>query len=129
MVLLDTCTLLWLSDPTVQLPVKVQEALRRTPPSERYVSAISAFEIGYKHALGKLSLPMAPRRWFEETCTRRGLRSLPLTDSIALRAAQLPRHHRDPADRFLISTATEFQLTILTPDPMFAPYGVKLLWD
>lgn len=128
MVLLDTCTLLWLSDPTFQLPPKVQEALRRSPPSERYVSAISAFEIGYKHALGKLALPMGPRKWFEESCTRRGIRSLPLTDTIAMRASQLPRHHRDPADRFIISTAAEFQLTILTPDPLFAPYGVALLW-
>lgn len=128
MVLLDTCTLLWLSDPNVQLPPRVQEALRRTPPSERYVSAISAFEIGYKHALGKLALPMSPRNWFEESCTRRGIRSLPITDTIAMRASQLPRHHRDPADRFILSTATEFQLTILTPDPLFAPYGVALLW-
>lgn len=129
MILLDTCTLLWLSDPTVRLPAKVQEAIRRCPPSERYVSAISAFEIAYKHALGKLGLPMAPRRWFEETCSRRGIRSLPLTDTIAIRAAQLPRHHRDPADRFILSTATEFQLTVLTPDQLFVPYGVPLLWD
>lgn len=129
MILLDTCTLLWLSDPDVRLPAKVEEAIRKSPPSERYVSAISAFEIGWKHALGKLSLPLPPRAWFEETCAKRGIRSVPISESIAVRASQLPRHHRDPADRFIISTAIELQIRILTPDPLFSPYEVELLWD
>lgn len=128
MILLDTCTLLWISDPDVRLPARVEEVIRKSPPSERYVSAISAFEIGWKHALGKLHLPLPPRTWFEETCARRGLCSLPITDSIAMRASQLPRHHRDPADRFIISTAKEFHLRVLTPDPLFSPYEVEVLW-
>lgn len=128
MILLDTCTLLWLADPEVTLPGAVVEAIRRCPPAERYVSSISAFEIGYKHALGKLDLPLRPGAWFQETCARRGITSLAINDSIAVRASQLPLHHRDPADRFIISTAVEFQLRILTPDPAFAPYPVDVFW-
>ena len=129
MILLDTCTFLWLSDSTVNLPKAVTATLRKCPPSERYVSAISAFEIGYKHALGKLSLPKHPRTWFEENCALRGVRTLPISESIAMRASQLPPHHRDPADRFIISTALEFSLTILTPDHNFPSYAVSVLWD
>ena len=129
MILLDTCTLLWLSDPDTDLPDAVLRALRSSPPSERFVSAISAFEIGYKHALGKLKLPLKPALWFRENCAQRGLTCLPLTESIALRAAQLPRHHRDPGDRFIVSTAMEYDLLVLTPDQHFAPYPVKVLWS
>lgn len=129
MILLDTCTFLWLSDPTVVLPEAVKVALRNSPPSERYVSAISAFEIGYKHALGKLSLPKHPRTWFAENCAMRGVRPVAISDSIAMRASQLPRHHRDPADRFIISTALEYGLTILTPDSQFANYSAPIIWN
>lgn len=128
MILLDTCTFLWLADPHVTLPVGVQETLRKCPPSDRYVSAITAFEIGWKNAVGKLELPMPARTWFGENCSRRGIRTLPITDSVAMRASQLPRHHRDPADRFIISTAMEFHLRILTPDPLFSSYEVDVVW-
>ncbi len=128
-ILLDTCTFLWLADPTVTLPGTVTTALRKCPSSERYVSAISAFEIGYKDASGKLSLPKHPKTWFAENCALRGIQSLPINDSIALRASQLPRHHPDPADRLIISTALEYGLTILTPDKHFAAYSAPLLWE
>ncbi len=128
MILLDTCTLLWLCDPDVTLPDEVTRVIRKTSPSERYVSAISAFEIGFKHALGRLQLSMHPKSWFEQNLAARGLRSLPITDSIAMRASQLPRHHRDPADRFIISTAMEYNLRILTPDEHFSKYAVQMLW-
>lgn len=127
LVLLDTCTLLWLSDPNVQLPQAAQTALRSS--SERYISAISAFEIGYKYHQGKLPLPVAPALWFQQSCTARGIRVLPITEAIAMRASQLPLHHRDPGDRFIVATALEFDARILTPDPHFPPYGVKLLWE
>jgi PIN domain nuclease of toxin-antitoxin system len=128
MVLLDTCTLLWLGQASSPVPDKVVKALRSSPPTSRFVSAITAFEIGYKCSLGKLVLSKTPSVWFPEVCAKRGLTVLPITDSIALRASALPRHHRDPADRFIISTAQELSLTILTPDPLFEKYDVDTLW-
>jgi PIN domain nuclease of toxin-antitoxin system len=129
MVLLDTCTLLWLSQASSPLPTPVVKAIRGTPPTGRFVSAITAFEIGYKFALGKLVLSKPPSVWFPEVCAKRGLTVFPITDSVALRASALPRHHRDPADRFIISTAQELSLTILTPDPFFDLYDVDTLWS
>ena len=129
MVLLDTSTLLWLCQASSPLPAPVVKAIRSTPPTGRFVSAITAFEIGYKFALGKLVLSKPPLVWFPEVCAKRGLSVLPITDSIALRASALPRHHRDPADRFIISTAQELSLTILTPDPFLNLYDVHTLWS
>jgi PIN domain nuclease of toxin-antitoxin system len=60
---------------------------------------------------------------------RSSTRGLLTSASIAMRASQLPRHHCDPGDRFIISTALEYNLTVLTPDHRFESYSVPLLWD
>jgi PIN domain nuclease of toxin-antitoxin system len=43
-------------------------------------------------------------------------------------ASLLPLHHRDPFDRMLIAQGLAEDLTIVTVDGRFEPYGVKLLW-
>jgi len=49
--------------------------------------------------------------------------------AIVLRSASLPALHRDPADRFLIATAQEHHLTLLTPDPAIRHYPrLKTRW-
>lgn len=122
MILLDTCTLLWLAGDPPHLPQTVVTAIRSVPPGQRFVSAISAFEIGVKHARGRLTLPMVPRLWFDETCAQRGLTPLAITKDIALRATELAPHHQDPADRLIIATALQHGLTVLTPDIAFQAY-------
>jgi PIN domain nuclease of toxin-antitoxin system len=42
--------------------------------------------------------------------------------------ADLPLHHRDPFDRLLIAQARREKMTLLTCDPAFGEYGVKILW-
>jgi len=128
MILVDTCTLLWLGNDPAMLPERVKERLRRTPPGQRYIATISAFEIGIKYAQKKLVLPLRPVRWFERQCNARGILSIPLTVRIATRSAALPSHHRDPADRIIIATAMEHKLTILTPDHAFSHYDVTVVW-
>ena len=128
MILLDTCTLLWLDSDPAKLSESVKESLRRTPVGQRYVATISALEIGIKHAQKKLALPLQSTLWFERQCSVRGVIALPLTVRIATRAAALPPHHRDPADRVIIATAREHGLTVLTPDHAFSNYDVPFIW-
>jgi PIN domain nuclease of toxin-antitoxin system len=40
----------------------------------------------------------------------------------------LPMHHRDPFDRLLIAQAIAEQLSIVSIDDQFDPYGIKRLW-
>lgn len=47
----------------------------------------------------------------------------------ALLAGDLPLHHRDPFDRMLIAQAQIEDLIIASPDPAFAPYGVRTIWS
>ena len=130
MILLDTCTLLWLSDPDARLPRSVENIIRSTPPGQRFVSAISAFEIAVKHARGQLALPMAPQAWLDSTYAQRGLACLPVTDRIACTAAALPALHKDPADRIIVASAILNDLIVLTPDVHIRAYpGVKTRWS
>lgn len=129
MILLDTCTLLWVSDFEASLPKAAKDLIRRTPPKQRFVSAISAFEIAVKHRKGHLELPMKPQAWLDATYAQRGLVSLPITDRIACKAASLPLLHKDPADRIIVATAMLNDLVIVTPDKSIRAYkGTKTRW-
>jgi len=49
-----------------------------------------------------------------------------VTATLLESATQLPRHHADPFDRVLVAHALHDGLSVLTRDPAFADYGVRL---
>ena len=115
MLLLDTCTLLWLTSEQS----KISTASRQTlvgAAGQLYVSAINEFEIAQKTAKGKLLLPRPPLSWMELALRLHGLKALALNMDSAISAGALPALHGDPFDRLLISTPQAPQLTLLTPD-------------
>ena len=128
MILLDTCTLLWLvadpsklSDPAREVLSKEDEPL--------FVSAITAFEIGLKHRKGRLSLPMEPDVWYERALAFHGLGEIQVSGKIAARSTMLPELHSDPCDRIIVATAQLQDLAILTPDDHIKAYpGTKVVW-
>jgi PIN domain nuclease of toxin-antitoxin system len=88
------------------------------------VSAISAWEVAIKGAVGKLEL----KDPLEEIVARNGFLPLPVTLRHGDLLGELPRHHRDPFDRLLIVQALDEGLTILTSDRAFEPYRVPVVW-
>lgn len=88
------------------------------------VSAITAWEIAIKRAVGKLRMDDA----VEDVLARNDF--LPLSVSVRHgdRLRDLPLHHSDPFDRLLIVQALEEGLTILTADRAFEPYRVPMVW-
>jgi len=131
MILLDTCTLLWLAADQTRLSPQAKQALESNAGA-LFLSAISAFEIGSKLQRGALALPasgvLTPEDWYAEALDFHGVRELPVTGVIALESTLLPLHHRDPCDRIIIATAREKSLTVLTPDPLIAAYEVDVTW-
>ena len=121
MILLDTCTLLWLAIEPTRLSGAAREAIVGAG-EDAFVSAFSAWEIAWKHRNGGLRLDLEPERWFPLALEIHALRELPLSGAIALRMAALPQIHRDPADRFLIATAQEHRLCLVSPDPLIRQY-------
>jgi PIN domain nuclease of toxin-antitoxin system len=95
--------------------------------NELLLSAGSAWEIAIKYSLGRLQLPMDPAEFVPNRLTATGTLPLAIDHRHALRAGQLPPHHRDPFDRILIAQAQVEGLPILTSDPTFARYDVELL--
>ncbi len=88
------------------------------------VSAVSAWEIGIKRALGKLRME-AP---VEDLLSLYGFHPLAATVRHGDLLRDLPRHHTDPFDRLLIVQALDEGLTILTSDRAFEPYRVPVVW-
>lgn len=119
--LLDTNALLWwLVDKG--LTDQAREAIA-DPGNLVAVSAVSAWEISIKKALGKLSAPDN----LEHQIQAAGFTPLPVTITHGIAAGQLPRHHDDPFDRMLIAQAAAEGLTIVTRDKRFSDYNVALL--
>lgn len=126
-ILLDTCTLLWLAEGSPQLSPGATKRLGETELV--FVSAVSAFEIGQKFAQAKLKLPLEPSLWFHHVRLGHQLRILPLMPDHAFAAAALPPLHKDPFDRLLIGSALHENLLLLTPDPSIRQYpGLRTDW-
>ena len=58
---------------------------------------------------------------------RRDLAELPITFAHAVRAGDLPPHHRDPFDRMLVAQAQIESLVLVSADPKIAAYEVEAL--
>ena len=81
-----------------------------------------------KTGLGKLRL----RRTLAETIashqTANGLQILHIQLAHALALQGLPLHHKDPFDRLLIAQANCEHWEIVTADPEFKAYPVRVIW-
>ena len=126
-ILVDTCTFLWIATESPRLG-KTAAALFLDPDNERYLSAASAWEIGIKHAAGRLPLPERPDVFVPMIREASGIASLDIDEESALHAGRLPGLHSDPFDRMLIAQAIVHGMAILTPDPEIEQYAVRVLW-
>ncbi len=125
--LLDTSVFLWALSEEYKLNPAAQEILKSST-SELYFSAVGSWEIAIKFALGSLPLPKAPSEYIPHALRVWALRALDITHEHALRAGELPVHHRDPFDRMLIAQALSEQMTLLTADRVFQKYKVDLIF-
>lgn len=128
MILLDTCTLLWLTLDQEGLSEAAKKMMQANP-DRLAVSAVSAWEIGIKYHKKNLELPLPAALWYCRVLEHHEIQELPITGLVAVRSTELPHHHQDPADRLLISTALFYRCPILTPDLLFKRYeGITVLW-
>lgn len=125
--LLDTCSFIWFLADAPELSAKARAAIL-DPANEVYLSAVSGWEIGRKYARGALELPGRPEVIIPQVRTDSGILSLPVTEEDAISAEKLPLLHKDPFDRMIMSQALVQGMLIVTPDPAFSAYPVRLLW-
>ena len=103
------------------LPAGIAAAL--TSESRIGVSAISSLEVVYLVKRQRIELPLPTREWLREALAPSGIESLPMTAEIAAASAELPEHHKDPADRIIIATALAYDAKLASVDGMFPLYS------
>lgn len=123
--LLDTCALIWLVEGNRKLRRAVRDKIDEAPVV--FVSPITAWEISLKTARSELALPSEPEAWFEAVLQAHDLELAALTPEVLMVANRLPWHHRDPADRFIIATATLLQIPVVTGDEKFKDYDIRVI--
>ena len=121
--LLDTHTWLWrLLDPG-QLSADAERAIADRE-SELHLSPVSTWETLVLARKGRLTLTPSPSEWVLDALRRSAPTSTPVTHGIALRSEALPDFgSEDPADRFLVATALEHDLTVVTADAAMRAYS------
>lgn len=123
--LLDTCALIWLAEGSDCLSKNAYRCI--DDAFVVYVSPISLWELARKVAKGVLKLPLEPIEWFDRAKEQHNLTVLPLSESAAFKAATLPEIHKDPSDRFIVASAMENNLVIVTADRIIPQYGVECI--
>ena len=125
--LLDTHALLWwlLDSPQLSAPARAAIA---APEQRVLVSAASAWELGTKFRIGKLPEAEDIVVNLGAYLRKQRFEVLPIGLEHALAAGRLPGPHRDPFDRMLMAQATIERATVVTTDPVFADYGLVVLW-
>jgi len=86
------------------------------------VSAVTCWEVAWLHRRGRIELTMPLENWLDQGLNGSQVICFPIDRHIAVQAAQLPEHHRDPADRLIIATAIAYQAKLVSLDEQFSKY-------
>lgn len=92
------------------------------------LSVASVWEMQIKTQLGKLSLNLPLAEMIESQRQANGIEILPVALSHVLGLEKLPAHHKDPFDRMLIGQANAEGAVLVSDDPIFGKYPVKVIW-
>ncbi len=125
--LLDTHTFLWWDTRSSRLSRHVFDLI-----SDRsnvlWLSMASVWKIQIKHQLARLELSAPLEEIIRIQQRENGINLLPIDLSHVLGLSDLPHHHKDPFDRLLVAQAMAENLVVLSHDPQFARYPVRVVW-
>ena len=125
--LLDTHAFIWWASQSAKLPAAVR-AECSDPANTLLLSVISVWEMQIKIQLGKLKVSRPLPDLVEHHMRVNGMQILPVSLEHVLALETLPAYHKDPFDRLLIAQATVEDLFLVSGDPVFSSYQIKLLW-
>jgi PIN domain nuclease of toxin-antitoxin system len=127
--LLDTHVWLWRLLAPERLSTGAEAAISDAQ-SELLLSPISTWETLVLARKGRIALTPSPAEWVLDSLRRSAPTAAPLSHGIALRSESLAGFaSEDPADRFLVATALEHDLTLVTADGAMREFEpVETLW-
>lgn len=126
--LLDTHALLWMVLDDLRLSRTARTQIEKV--DRLAYSAASLWEIALKLSRGgfDFALPLAWHHDLISELRQSGVARVEIEPEHCRRLQDLPWHHKDPFDRMLIAQAQVERLSILTADPHFKEYDVKVVW-
>lgn len=122
--LLDSQAVYWFLRGNNRLTHSARRAIEN-PHNKVVVSAVTGYELSFKRRLGLLDFDVDE---IGNHIRQARFVELPITLEHTVLAGDLALIHRDPWDRVLIAQAKAENLTVVTSDATFEPYGVKVLW-
>lgn len=125
--LIDTHAFVWLDTAPEQLSTQAA-AVIANQTNTILLSYASIWELQIKIQLGKLRLSKSLRASLEIQQQTNQLVLLPIEVKHILTLDLLPPHHRDPFDRLLISQSVDEGVPLISRDPIFRQYPVKVIW-
>lgn len=125
--LLDTHTFIWWDSEPAKLSPQVL-TLCQDGANIVLLSVASVWEMQIKLQLGKLKLNLPLAEVVESQQQTNSIEVLPITLAHVLPLQNLPPHHKDPFDRLLVVQANVENAVLVSIDPIFKKYPVKLLW-
>lgn len=128
MIVLDTHAWIWYASGDAQLSRHAAVRIRRA--GSLGVHPVSCWEVAILANTGRLKLSIDITRWIGHALERPGIELLPFTPAAAIRAAGLGGSFPgDPADRFIVGTALELGVPLVTRDQRIARWGqVETIW-
>ena len=118
--LLDTCAVLWLANGVEMAP----EARKAIADRNLQVSPISAWEIANLVRKSRIAFTVPVKNWFRQTVDKIEAKMPQLTVEILADSCGLPGSPPDdPADRIIIATAREADMTVVTRDRKILEYS------
>jgi PIN domain nuclease of toxin-antitoxin system len=130
-IVLDTQAWIWWVHEPARLSRRARAAVQQADAKHGIrVSAISAWEVAVKVALGKLELPQDVETWFRQASAYPNLVVEPVTAWDAIASTRLPgSFHRDPADRIIVALARRHGAVLVTADALIRAYPhVSSIW-
>ena len=126
-ILLDSHTLVWFLTGNPRCSAHAVESIEAFD-AEPYISAASAWEIATKVRAGKWREAERIATDLDAVMREFGFRPLPVTIEHGRLAGFLPSAHRDPFDRMLAAQAIVEDMPLVTLDPAFRSFEVRVLW-
>ena len=128
MIVLDTHAWIWYASEDPLLSKRAKARIRRAEALG--VHPVSCWEVAMLSNSGRLKLSVEVSKWVAHALERPKIELLPFTPAAAIRAAGLGGSFPgDPADRFIVGTALEMQVPVITRDQRITHWGqVETIW-
>lgn len=123
--LIDTHIFIWWNG-NLNLLAPQTRALCEDRSNTLILSLASVWEMQIKYQLGKLTFNQPLAEIIISQQRANGVEVLPITAQHIYALQDLPSHHKDPFDRLLIAQANIEKIALVTADPVFQQYDVKL---